>query len=131
MFSVEWDEEDLNELNISLDMLMPPELAREELPRLAYIVMAETRRYPPPKQGSTYERTNKLFEGWKREVLDHLKVKVYNPVEYGTYVQGRWQVDMHKTTGWRNLYEMAEKQVERFIYHLEMRINKIWNTPFK
>ena len=129
MFQVEWDQEDLNELNISLDGIMPKELMRENAPRLAHMVEYGAKGYPPPKQGSSYIRTNKLFEGWKREVKP-MAVRIFNPVDYGIFVQGREQVAMHRATGWKRLHEIAEAQVERFIYFLEMRINKIWNTPF-
>ena len=127
---MEWDPEQLDELNIALDMMMPKELMKEELPRLGYMVEHETKGYPPPKPDSKYVRTNNLFEGWRREVMP-MKLHFWNVVDYGIFVQGREQVDMHRATGWKRLFEVAEAQVERFIYHLEMRINKIWNTPFR
>ena len=127
MFSVEWDEEDINELVLDLDALMPEELAGEELPHWSMEVLQDVAAYPPPKKDSTYVRTGKLFGGWKREVMPKA-VRLFNPVDYGIFVQGREQTAMHAGTGWKRLYEWAEKHMERLVYKLEMKALGIWNT---
>jgi len=127
VFSVEWDPEDLNTLIVDLNGLYPEELAGKELPHWSMELLQDVAAYPPPKKDSTYERTFKLFGGWKR-VLQPLQVRLFNPVEYAVFVQGRDQVAMHATTGWKRLHDWAEKHMERLIYKLEMKALGIWDT---
>lgn len=127
LFSVEWDQEDLDSLIVALDMIAPDEMVQDELPKLGYLVEHETKGYPPVPAGSTYQRTEELFRGWRRDVMP-MAVKIFNVKDYGIFVQGREQTAKHRGTGWKRLHEIAEAQVERFIYRLEMLINKIWTT---
>ena len=55
------------------------------------------------------------------------QVRIYNPVDYGIFVQGREQTAMHAETGWKKLHDWAEKHLERLIYKLEMKAQGIWN----
>ena len=128
MFQVEFDEEDVAELILDLEGLAPPELLKKELPKFGLEVMHETMVYPPVPAGSTYKRTEKLFQGWKREILSPLKIRIFNPVDYGVYVQGRQQTAKHKQTGWKVLFEEAEARIDRFIYRLERIVMGIWDS---
>ncbi len=127
MFSVEWDQEDLNDLVVDLDALYPEELAGKELPHWSMEVMQDVMAYPPPKKDSTYVRTGNLLAGWKRAIKPK-QVRIFNPVDYGIWVQGREQITMHAATGWKRLHEWAEKHMERLIYKLEMKALGIWDT---
>jgi len=127
MFQVEYDQEDLNQLNISLNGLMPPELVGDELKPLGVNIVFDVQRYPPPIPDSTYVRTNKLFEGWHNKKEGALKLRIWNPVDYGIYVQGREQAGIHQGR-WKNLYEEAPKHVAALLERLWRKAEKIWTT---
>ena len=127
MFQVEYDPEDLAQLNISLNGLMPPELVGDELKPLGVNIVFDTQRYPPPIPDSTYVRTNKLFEGWHNKKLSPLSLRIWNPVDYGIYVQGREQAPVHQGR-WKVLFEEAQKHVEALLDKLARKVDKIWTT---
>lgn len=69
------------------------------------------KEYPPPPAGSTYVRTNKLFEGWHvltERYSQHLRSTAFNtavdkrrnPRPYMQFVQGIHQTPQHHMTGW-------------------------------
>ena len=128
MFSVEWDQEDLNSLVISLDGLDPQELVGDELLPFTKNLVDFTAEYPPPKPDSKYVRTGHLGDSWFYHQMNPLMTMVNNMAAYAGYVQGREQVAMHKETGWTNLYEEAEKRVRGFIERLKYKAGKIWSS---
>ena len=128
MFSVEWDQEDLNQLNISLGGLEPPELVGDELLPLVANIAFETMRYPPVPEGSTYERTEKLFGAWTYKQMNPLSAKIENLMPYAGYVQGREQTAKHAGTGWKVLYTVAEDKVKWLLSKLANKADKIWTT---
>lgn len=127
MFQVEWDQEDLDELLLDLDGIKPPNSMKDMLSKWAYETEMETKGYPPVPEGSTYVRTENLFRGWVREAWP-MKARVYNPVDYGIFVQGREQTAKHQSTGWKRLHEVGMAKLEQLIYRLEMVITGIWET---
>ena len=127
-WTIEWDEEDLAGLTISLNGLMPPKLVGYELKPLAANIVFDTSRYPPPIPDSTYIRTNKLFDAWDYYQMHPLAVKIENVMPYAGYVQGREQTALHKSTGWKVLFTVAEEKVKWLLNKLASKAEKIWTT---
>lgn len=71
------------------------------------------RTYPPERPGSTYQRTNTLFEGWQVSEPAYsggsLRMNISNPVEYFTFVQGDAQQWYHAETGWKKLSDFMDR----------------------
>jgi hypothetical protein len=128
MFSVEWDQEDINQLNISLGGLIPEELVKGELMPFTREFMEYVSTYPPPKADSSYIRTNNLWESWHYAQVNPLTTQVTNYAVYAGYVQGREQVAMHKETGWRRLYEEAPKWARMLIDKLAHKAGIVWSS---
>ena len=127
MIRVEYDPEDIANLIIDLDGMMPPELVGNELDPLTANIVFDVQRYPPPIPDSTYVRTENLFGGWKRDVMGELTARIWNPVDYGIFVQGREQVAIHQGR-WKNLFEEAPKHVEALIDKLMRKVENLWTT---
>ena len=128
MFQVEWDAEDLNQLNIALDGLHPPELVGSELKPLASNIVFDTSRYPPVPEGSTYVRTNNLFNAWDYKQVNPLAMKIENLMPYAGYVQGREQTAKHAGTGWKVLYTVAEAKVKWLLDKIANKAENIWKS---
>ena len=127
MIEVEYDPEDIANLIIDLDGMMPPELVGNELRPLTTNIVFDVQRYPPPIPDSTYVRTENLFNAWHHEKQNDLTARIWNTMDYSIYVQGREQAGIHQGR-WKNLFEEAPKHVEALIDKLMRKVENLWTT---
>jgi len=136
MIKWEYDPDDLRELVIDCDRLRPSNLVAKHLQPLTSNIVFEAQRYPPELPNQKYIRTFKLFEGWRRASMGPLKMRIFNPVPYGIYVQGRdtpfrsepaTQAEIHQGR-WPVLFKVAEKHLDALIHKLVRDVKNIWSV---
>jgi len=135
MISFGFDGEDLQELTLDLGNLDPKKLGKDEFPNMVKDVVNYVKEYPPPKPKSKYIRTRRLFRSWGMKFINPLEIMVINTAKdpdteeyYANFVSGIDQREMHKETGWRNIYTSAHSWFTVFVRRLNGKIDKIWNT---
>ena len=76
-------------------------------------VVKEAQIYPPERAGQRYRRSEKLKGGWKRSAARRsggaVEVDVFNPTEYGPFVQGEDQAPVHQGR-WKKLKTIGEER---------------------
>lgn len=82
-------------------------------------ILHEVRKYPPEPEGSKYERTYNLYDGWAvlgnnfDRTLSASSKRGSAVREYAQYVhgdsEGGSQLPKHVNTGWKNLYDHVDR----------------------
>ena len=80
------------------------------------LVMAETKRYPPPPPASTYQRTGALGRSWQKKVEPYTSgvrgIVDSQGVPYAVYVMGApGQAWMHKGR-WATVGDIAKREAQ-------------------
>lgn len=122
-FRIRWDADELREFRAFLGRAgEPPQEALNEGAAAFKTLMQE---YPPPRPGSTYERTGNLGRGW-RVVADATRFRVRNDVAYAVYVQGSYRRWFHKETGWKTPREAWEQRGEVVRAAMRRGVFRLW-----
>ena len=116
------DPADLRELNRDLRALHPKKLVGPELNPMGKRVVKTVGRYPP---SIGHPRTGHLGRSWYHQLFG-LDLKVGNLAHYAGWVSGDEQIERHKRTGWRRLFDVAVDEADKLIKKLAEKAGRIW-----
>jgi len=100
-------------------------------------IVATVKPYPKPYRRDPYgrrpyyERTGRLGRGWRTSI--HKRARgyagaIYNITPYATFVQGPYQVPIHRGRGWKALEDYLDREgLQRKVTRFARKL--IWNVP--
>lgn len=82
-----------------------------ELEAAADEILPDLKTYPPERPGQKYVRTFELRDTWRKSeaqrVVSAVSVNITNPTEYGPFVQGDDQAEVHRGR-WSTVKKIAD-----------------------
>lgn len=78
----------------------------------AYFAMRREQGLPMKYTRTSDPMSQRMKESWVAEAYQALGARLANSATYAPFVIGKQQQPFHKATGWKNLYEVADKFIQ-------------------